>query len=224
MKPHNQVNVVLADDHEIFRIGLKQILEDEDTIKVINMVSNGEDLLSSLTKRNPDIVILDLEMPVMNGYDAMRFIAEHYPKLKVIILSTHYSEFFVANLLQLGARSYVAKNKTDTLVKTVLRVHQDGFYFNRKISSLVISASLEEEKFKVLLKQIPLTDRELEVLKLICDELSNKAIGKALSIAEDTVEFHRKNIYKKTSASNIISLVKYAIKNGITNTSTNFKL
>lgn len=207
----------MADDHHSARQAYARIIEDEDNLSVIGHAANGLELLKLLENDEPDIVLLDLDMPLMNGTEALKVLNEKYPGIRTIILSTHNEDYYISELLIMGACAYLPKNcNIDDLITTVNKVYTDGFFFNTSISKLVVSSTLQDKKFDAVLNQLALTERETDVLKYVCDEKTNKQIAEFLDITTDTVDFHRKSIYRKTHSKSIVSLVKYAIKNGIT--------
>lgn len=208
---------MMADDHHSARQAYARIIEDEENLNVIGHAANGIELLKLLEKEEPDIVLLDLDMPLMSGMEVLKVLNEKYPRIKTIILSTHNEDYYISELLIMGACAYLPKNcDIDDLIITINKVNTEGFFFNTSISKLVVSSSMQDKKFDVIIRQLSLTERETDVLKYVCDEKTNKQIAEFLDISTDTVDFHRKSIYRKTHSKSIVSLVKYAIKNGIT--------
>jgi DNA-binding NarL/FixJ family response regulator len=208
---------MMADDHHSARQAYARIIEDEDNLCVIGHAGNGVELLELVEKEEPHIVLLDLDMPVMNGTEALKILTEKYPEVKIIILSTHNEDYYISELLIMGACAYLPKNcNLEDLITTINKVNDDGFFFNKSISKLVVTSTLQDKKFNAIINQLSLTERETDVLKYVCEEKTNKQIAEFLDISTDTVDFHRKSIYRKTHSRSIVSLVKYAIKNGIT--------
>jgi DNA-binding NarL/FixJ family response regulator len=156
-------------------------------------------------------------MPEMNGYELTKIIKKDFPNIKVINFSMHYSEYFVSQMIINGANAFIPKSGDfDLLIEAIYCVHRDGYYFNKSISQMIITSFMSENKVNSFIKQLTLSHRETQVLKLICDGMTNKQIGECMGIEACTVDFHRQSIYKKTNSSNIVDLVKYAIRNGIT--------
>jgi DNA-binding NarL/FixJ family response regulator len=210
-----KIKIMIADDHLAVMQSIITRLNDENNIIVTGQATNGKQLIDLIAKDEPDIALVDLEMPIMTGAEAVRIIASAHPKVRPIMLSGYYSEYFISELVKMGACAYLAKNfDIDEVILTINKVYQDGYYFNKKVAKLVVSEQ-EKKTFENIIKQISLTEREVEVLTLVCKEKSNKEIALQLNITYDTVDFHRKNIYKKTNSSNVVGLVKYAIKSGI---------
>ena len=207
----------MAEDHKSARQAYISMLEDEENFAVIGDAGNGVDLLKLMERKIPDIVITDLEMPVMNGFQLLETIKERHKDVKVIILSMHDEDYYVSELILRGANAYLPKRcELDDIIYTINKVHRDGFYFTHPVSKMVVSSSLSDKKFKPYYEELGLTIRELEVLKLICEEKPNKIIAEILDISLPTVDFHRQSIYKKTQSNSLVGLVKYAVKNGIT--------
>jgi len=209
---------MLADDHNLARQSFSNyITANGKNIKVTGEACNGIELLKLVKKRKPHIVILDLEMPLMNGHATLKVLREEYPEIKVIILSSHYNEFYISELMIAGACGYLSKSCFgDELFKTIYKIHKQGFYFNSAVSKQVISTLIADRKLQYMISENLLSKRELEVLQEICNEKQGKEIADLLQISENTVEYHKKNIYKKTKTDTIVGLVKYAVRTGVT--------
>lgn len=209
---------MLADDHNVGRqVFSAYITDNKDNMRVVGEAANGKELLDLVAKREPDIVLLDLEMPVMDGFQTLKVLSKEYPHIKTIIFSTHYNEFYISELILNGARGYVSKTAyAGEVFKTIQKVYEDGFYFNKGVSDHILQTLIEQKQVQQLILNQELTSREIEVLHEVCNEKQNKEIAKSLNISEDTVEFHKKNIYRKTNTHSVVGLVKYALKAGIT--------
>jgi len=208
---------MLADDHNLGRQTFSAYLENNsEEIKVIGEAENGLKLLELIETKIPDIVILDLEMPVLDGYKTLKVLVEKYPTIKTIILSTHYNEFFISELMLMGACAYLPKNCfAEEVFETITKVYNEGFCFNNMVSRQVITTLINERKLQYLVSEKILSDREIAVLQEICNEKQGKEIAEALNISENTVAFHKRNIYVKTNCETLVGLVKYAIRCGI---------
>jgi DNA-binding NarL/FixJ family response regulator len=208
---------MLADDHHSARQAYARIIADEENFKVTGQASNGKELIGLIENAAPDIVLLDLDMPVMNGVETLKVLNAKYPNVKAIILSMHNEQYYISELLIAGACAYLPKNcDIQDLITTINKVYNDGFYFNKALSKLIVSTSMKNKSFDSIIAQLSLTQREIDILKHVCNERTNKQIAELLDISVDTVDFHRKSIYRKTNSKSIVSLVKYAIRNGIT--------
>ena len=214
--------IVVADDHVMFRQGIKNILEKDKGLEVIGEAGDGLKLLELLNKVIPDMIILDISMPNLRGIEATREIKMILPEVKVLILSMHKDKEFVYSAISAGAEGYLLKEDADTeLFAAIEKIRQEGRY----ISPLLLG-DLTDELFQAHHKgqwtpQIePLTIREREVLKLIAEGISNKEIAHLLFISVRTVENHRANIMRKLNIRKTTGLVKYAISKGYTSSTT----
>lgn len=207
------------DDEILFRKGISFLLGREPNIDIIFEASNGDELISFLqnNKNNhPDIIIMDLKMPGINGVEATKIIHVEFPKLKIIALTSYDSKSFVANMIDVGAVSYLIKNATpQELIKTINEVAEKGFYYTDYVMKIIQDDVLTAKKTKSALDNNFLTAREFEVLKLICLQKSTAEIAEKLFISPRTVEGHRNNLLLKTESRNIAGLVVYAVQNEI---------
>jgi DNA-binding NarL/FixJ family response regulator len=214
--------IVLADDHVMFRQGIKNILEKDKGLEVIGEAGDGLKLLELLNKVIPDMIILDISMPNLRGIEATQEIKMILPEVKVLILSMHKDKEFVYSAISAGAEGYLLKEDADTeLFAAIEKIRQEGRY----ISPLLLG-DLTDELFQAhhkgqLTPRIePLTTREREVLKLIAEGTSNKEIADLLFISVRTVENHRANIMSKLNIKSTANLIKYAIRKGYTSSSS----
>lgn len=216
MKNENSIKIIVAEDQELIRKSFIALIKEDKQLEIVAEASNGKDLLNLLKLNKPDIVILDIEMPLMNGKEALEIIGKRFPSVKVIMLSMHAGSHFISELMAKGARAFLPKHcDPDTFFEAIYTVHYEGYYFDRTISEAMLKGLQREKSINPLLDELSLTDREISILKEICEGKTNKKIANSLNITPNTVDFHRGNIYKKTKSKNIIDLLKYAIKNGI---------
>lgn len=213
-----QINIGVTDDQTLFRKGMMSLLENYIGFNVLWEASNGLEAIKQL-KQHPketDIMLLDLNMPEMDGMEAMKRVREDFPDQKVIILSIHEEERFIIKLIELGANSYLMKSASPEEVEKTIRITTDkGFYFNDRISKILFDNVSGVRKRTSLTTDF--TKREQEVLQFICEEFSTKDIAKKLFISERTVEGHRNNLILKTNVKNTAGLVIYAVKNNLIN-------
>lgn len=212
----NNIKVLLVDDEVLFRKGIAFILEREADIEVIYEASNGRELIDFLetTTEHPDIIITDLKMPLLNGVEATKLIHVNFPNIKIIALSSYDSKSFVANMIDVGAVSYLVKNATpQELLKTIREVHNVGFYYNNYVMEVIKETVVDGANKSPF--EIVLTNRENEVLQLICDQKTTAEIAEILFLSPRTVEGHRNNLLLKTTSKNIAGLVVFAIQNKI---------
>jgi len=199
------VKIIIADDHPIVRNGYKSILEERSDYKVIGEANNGKELLDILKTKKPDVILLDIEMPVMDGFKAHEQLRKKYPSIKVIIISMHFEDAFVSHFFLNGASGYLSKDcEPEELLEAIDTVMKENCYLNTSTSKILLSG------------KINLTDIQEKILKMICEEKTNQEIGDKLDISAHTVDYHRRSILTKTKQSSVIGLVKYAIKHGIT--------
>lgn len=213
-----KIKIVIADDHSLIRQGYRSILEKINDFEVVAEAENGKDLLDVIHLHQPDIAIVDIEMPVLNGMESIMQMKKLSLKVKPIVLSMHFSEHYISEVILSGACAYLTKNSAvDEVIETIRKVYQDGFYFNHRISKKVLDSVAKSKKLEQSQESPVLSSREIEVLKQICAGHKNKDIAKLLNITINTVDFHRNNIFEKSGANNIVQLVKYAIRNGFAN-------
>lgn len=210
-----KINIALVDDHKLFREGMKSILQQNEGFEVIIEAENGQGLLDNLAKGNiPDIILLDLEMPVMDGIATLPNLEEKYPDIHVIILSMHSDESLIAHLMEKGANGYVLKDAdADELRDAIEGTLKNGYFFSEVVSKAMLNQLVKKNKIKPAFKNnIQLTDRETEVLMLICKELTTAEIAEKLFLSPRTVEGYRNRLLEKTGARNTAGLVLFASK------------
>jgi two-component system response regulator NreC len=209
----SKINILLTDDHQIIIDGLKSLLKNSDEITVCAEANNGREALRILGILSVDVVLMDIDMPVLNGIDTLKEIRKQYRDVKVIILSMHDEAGMIKSLIELGANGYLLKScSKDELVDAITKVADGQSYFSTDVTMALLKPAnaLNPEPKNELL-----TDRETEILKLIAAGFSNKEIGDRLFISHRTVDTHRTNLMKKLDVNNIAGLISYAIRNGI---------
>ena len=206
---------MLVDDHRILREGLKKLLTTDPEISIIGEAANGEEALSLLNTIEPDVLLMDIGMPVMNGLVATKKIGERFPHLKVLILTQYDSEEYLYTVLHAGAAGYVLKETASTELIWAIKTVNDGLaYLSPAMTQTLIQERLEQKDSNSKIKEI-LTPREQEIFKLLADGLSNNAIAEKLVISLKTVQTHRAHIMEKLNFNNRTELIKYAIRQGI---------
>lgn len=213
-----KINIAIVDDHALFRKGLASILNAHPDMEVIIEAENGALFLDEIkTSNTPEIVLLDLEMPVMNGFKTMEVLQKRYPDINVILLSMHSDDRFVLHFMESGANGYLHKDTDPQEVESaILKVMKSGYYFNDSISQTLLKGIQKKNKQAPLIPGVePLTEREKEVLKLLCMEHTTAEIGEKLFLSPRTIEGYRKQLLEKTGAKNIAGLVLYAVRAGI---------
>jgi DNA-binding NarL/FixJ family response regulator len=211
-------SIVLADDHVMFRHGIKNILEGAEGLEVVGEVSDGLELLALLKQMTPDMVILDISMPNLRGLEATKEIKIISSDVKVLILTMHRDKEYVYYAISAGAEGYLLKEDADTELFTAIeKIRQGGHYISPLLSGELTHELIQaSRKGQLTLPSDPLTLREREVLKLIAEGIPNKEIAEFLCISVRTVEHHRANIMEKLNIKETANLIKYAIRKGYT--------
>ncbi len=207
MQTQTDTNIAIVDDHQLFRNGIKFILENTNGFAVIYEAANGKDFLDKLDLTKPDIVLMDINMPEMDGVVATKKALEKHPDLNILVLSMYSDIEYYNTMIDLGVKGFVLKDiDNEELEEAIKVVMRGGTYFSQELLLKLIKHKPGENK-------IDLTKREQEVLELICQGYSNQQISEKLFISQRTVERHRSSLLFKTESNNSISLVVYAIKN-----------
>ncbi|HBS85317.1 MAG: hypothetical protein A2W91_16045 [Bacteroidetes bacterium GWF2_38_335] len=207
-----QVKIAIVDDHEIFRNGLKMVLGKLKYTKVIGEFSNGQEFIKLLSSQVPDIVLMDIEMPVINGIETTEKAIALYPQLKVIALTMFNEDQYIQSMIDAGVKGFLIKNiNKETLDKAIQTVYNGGNYYSEELFDYFTKQVTKEDKNKT--EAVALTRREKEILQLIAEGLSNKEIADILFLSERTIVGHKTNLLSKTGCKNTLSLMSYAIKN-----------
>lgn len=205
----------IADDHLMFRKGLIEIINLLPKYEVILEAGNGDELLKAIDLKQPDILIIDLKMPGVDGYSAIKIIKENHPNIKLLVLSMHDQEKFILHAFQLGVHGYLPKNSGPKELESALNsVISDGFYFTDRISK-ILADGLKKKAKKPLFVEVHITEREREILILVCAGLSNDEIGNKMFLSKRTVEWHRKHLLIKADVKNTAGLVAWAFRLGL---------
>lgn len=213
-KANTDYKIVLADDHPILRAGIKVLIESKPGLKVVGQASNGQALLDLLAKTPCDMVILDLNMPLMNGIEALEYRQIHFPKVVPIVLTTHKEKPFLKRSLSKGARGYLLKEEThDKLLSAINDVRQGKRVISAEMTSLIVD-EYSTDLTSPLTADL-LTQREKEILGLTANGLTSKEIAERLDISARTVEAHRANVREKLGISTVSELVRYAMDHNL---------
>lgn len=209
------IKILLVDDHKIIRDGLKALLRNENDIRIIGECGDGDEVVDFIKTHKTDVILMDINMKRKNGIDATQEVIQHYPKVKVLALSMHNEESFISRMLKSGASGYVLKNigKAE-LVSAIENVFKGKAHFSKEVSDIMINRFMrkdngEDESFKITPEQ--LTQRELEILKLIASEYTSNEIGESLNISSRTVDSHRRSLLHKIGVKNTVGLIKFAL-------------
>ncbi|MFA6150986.1 MAG: response regulator transcription factor [Chitinophagaceae bacterium] len=213
------IQYIITDDHKIFRQGLRLALNNYPDLEFAGEAANGFELLSLLATKKPDVILLDLKMPEMDGRQVLKEIKSKYPEIKILILTMFEEEHFILQLIEEGANGYLLKNaEPDEINLAMHTVTETDYYFNDLVSSAMLRNMMQKTKIASRVKVgVKLTDKEEEVLRMICAERTAAEIGKEIFLSQRTVEGVRSLLLEKTGARNTAGLVLYAIKNGIYN-------
>ncbi|GAB1419171.1 response regulator transcription factor [Bacteroidales bacterium] len=207
------IRVIVVDDHEIFRSGLKMVINKLGYARVVAEAANGAEFLQLLDEEETDIVLMDIEMPVMNGIEATRQALEKKPGLKVIALTMFTEDAYIQHMIEAGAKGFLIKNiRKDVLDRAIQAVYNGKTYYSEELWDYFTKSIVKEEKTE---NDLVITRRELEVLQLLAEGLSNKEIGDRLFVSERTIVGHKSNLMAKTNTKNTVSLLAYAIRNGL---------
>jgi DNA-binding NarL/FixJ family response regulator len=213
------IRVVLADDHAVMRRGIREILEGDTEVEVVGEAGDGREAIRLAQKLKPDVMVVDLGMPELNGLDAIRHIRRERPEIELLVFSMHDSEELIREVFSTGARGYVLKSDAELyLVEAVRSLSRHKPFFTPRISEAILNSlagSTGAEARAEAMGHGPLSAREREILQLLAENKSNKEIATRLSISVRTVETHRRSIMQKLNANSIVELVHYAIRNGI---------
>ncbi len=214
-----KINIAVADDHVLFRKGLVGLLEDFEFVGHVSEASDGLELIELLKVASPmpDVVLLDLRMPVMDGMEATDKIREMFPDLKIIILTMQDDENLIVYLIEKGINGYLLKDvEPDELEKALLTLRGRDYYFNEKLTDLMVKGLfLKGRKPAGIYYETLFSEREQEVLRLICEEYTNAEMAEKLNVSKRTIDSHRNSLLEKSGAKNAAGLVLFAVRNGI---------
>jgi two-component system, NarL family, response regulator NreC len=212
-----KLRILLADDHVVMRKGLRALLERQSNLEVVGESENGRETVELAASLIPDVVVMDVGMPVLNGIEATKTIVTQNPQISVIILSMHVDESYVMRALKAGARGYLLKDSAPAdLMSAIQAVSQNKSFFSPKVSQILAEDYVRVLKQKGAVDSYDLlTTREREILQLIAEGKSNKEIAAALNISPYTVETHRSHILEKLNLHNPAELILYAVRKGI---------
>ena len=214
--PSRPIKVAIADDHALFRAGVKTALAVRKDIEMIAEADNGMQLLNLLKHIEPDVILLDIQMPLMDGVTTLPEIRKLYPDIKVIILSMHNDHSMISKLMEIGANSYLTKNSdSETIYQAIKTCYEQEFFFNELTNKALLTGLRTKRTDPFSPPEADLSEKEIRVLKLMCEEKTTKEIADIVEISPRTVEAIRDKLKTKTGAKSMAGLVMYAVKNGI---------
>lgn len=218
MSSTEKINIAVVDDLQLFRQGLISLLKETKNLNIDFEAENGHDLFEKLKTRYqlPDIILLDIEMPELDGIETTIKLKVKYPDIKIIILTMHDEEEMIVHLIEKGAHGFLLKNENiESVLDAILAVHQNGYFFNDRISKAMVKGLIHSKKIKPTFNDVDLNERELEVLRLLCKEYTSPEIGEIMHLSAKTIDNYRFDLIKKLGVRNSIGLVMYAVKKGL---------
>jgi len=208
------VRILITDDHQMFIDGLRSILRKQDTFQVVAEALDAEQALEIIEKQEIDVLITDISMPGMSGIELTKVVKEKYPHVKVIVVTMHNDPGMVSEILHAEAEGYILKNTgKKELLEALTKVSGDGTFYSNEVLTLMLQSVKSEKKPAEETKH--LSEREIEILKLIVEEYSSEQIAEKLFISKRTVDTHRINILAKTNSKTLVGLIKYAVRHGL---------
>lgn len=211
------ITIMLADDHAVTRIGIKSIIELNTEIRVIYEASNGKEILKILEKEAlPDIIIIDIQMPVMNGYDSVKVLHKLYPTIKIIVFSFITEQDAIINMISQGVSGYITKSSDpSTLAEAILSVYSNGFYLGKLVKKEYFKTSKTMKNIRGFMGKYLITEKELAFLKLASSNLSYIEIATLMEVQPKTLENYRDSLFRKLDINNRAALALFAFKNGL---------
>lgn len=214
--PNHPIKVAIADDHALFRAGVKTALSAKKDVELIAEADNGMQLLNLLKHIEPDVILLDIQMPIMDGISTLPEIRKINPNVKVIILSMHNDHSMISKLMEIGANSYLTKNSdSETIYQAIKTCYEQEFFFNELTNKALLTGLRTRKNEPEHLMDAQLSEKEIRILKLMCEEKTTKEIADIVDISPRTVEAIRDKLKTKTGAKSMAGLVMYAVKKGI---------
>lgn len=214
----SKIKILIVDDHEVVRKGIKALLEDEESLEIVGEAGNGITALDCVAQLQPDIVLLDINMPEMNGIEAAKIISQKHSKSKVLVFSMHNNEDYILKSIENGVKGYLLKDSDkEVILKAIETIHKGGKYFPTNVSSILVGAiqTKKTERKKKTIVVGNLSKKEIEILKLISSGMKSKEIAEKLDLSIRTVSNHRANMLRKTSLTNTAELIRIASEEGI---------
>jgi DNA-binding NarL/FixJ family response regulator len=211
------IKVAIADDHKIFRKGVILSLRPYHNIKFVLEAENGEELIQGIEKANPDIILMDLKMPVKDGIETTKYVNKNFPAIRILILTMYEDERFVGHLMDSGANGYLLKSTDpEEIRQAIMDVMRTGFYLNNFVNRVLIKKNYARQKFNPNLNnEIVISDKEKEVLSLVCLEYTAHEIAQKMDISARTVEAIKDRLMERFGVKNSVGLVFYAMKNSL---------
>ena len=211
------IRILLADDHTVMRKGLRLLLESQPEFTIVAEASDGRQAIEQAEATQPDVAVVDIGMPQLNGIEAAQRITTALPRVAVVILSKHSDEGYVLRALKVGAKGYLLKDSAEgDLIEAIKAVHEGRTFFSPEISKMLVEDYIREIRTRGVEDSYDLlTVREREILQLLAERKSNKEIAQALNLSPYTVETHRRNLQEKLNLHSLAELILYAVRKGV---------
>jgi DNA-binding NarL/FixJ family response regulator len=211
------IKVLLVEDHDIVREGINSLLQSDEEISVVGEARNGSEAIEKIDSLDPDVIVMDMNMPVMNGLECTKFIRQNFPDKKILILSMHEHENYLIDLLDAGASGYILKNSSkNELVFAIKKIANNGMYMGAEFTMNMLAKYKSSGSYRAVTgKQLNISDRESDVLNLIAQGKTNAEIANELFTSVRTIETRRKKLLEKTNTTNTATLIKFAFQSGL---------
>jgi DNA-binding NarL/FixJ family response regulator len=217
----DEINVMIVDDHVLYRAGVKTALSSKKDIKVIAEADNGVQLLNMLKGIQPDVILLDIQMPIMDGITALPEVKKLYPQIRIIMLTLLDDQSVITRLMELGANSYLVKTSDAEIIYEAIKTcHHQEFYFNALTNKALLNNLKQKNAvspFKLPHEEATLTEKEITILRLMCEEKSTREIAEAVDLSPRTIEAIRDKLKVKTGTKSTAGLIMFAVKNNLLN-------
>jgi DNA-binding NarL/FixJ family response regulator len=213
----NKIRLGIADDHKIFRNGLKATLEECPDFDLVVEASNGQQLLAQIASTLPDVILMDIKMPEMDGIQTTAQVKQRYPHIKILALSMFNEDKYIVDMMKAGASGYLLKNaEPEEITEAISTVYQKDYYFNEHLSvTLIKQFAGNSPQNSANASLADFSEREIEVLRLVCQEYSNQEIADKIFLSVRTVEGYRARLFEKTRSKNLVGLVIFAVRTGL---------
>lgn len=208
------IKLAIVDDHTLFRKGFIALLKDFPEFEIVSEASNGEELLETLKETSVDVILMDIQMPIMDGIETTERLQFKYLNTRIIIITSHNDDELIKHLISKGANGFLLKNQDIETIKDAIHgVLENGYFFNDKVSKTMVKSLVKNGEISPSFARKKLTEREIEIVKLISKEMTSKEIAEKLCLSPRSVDGHKERILQKINAKNIIGVIMYAVRN-----------
>ncbi len=211
-----RIKIIIAEDHALYRDGLKTMLKSHSAFEIIAEAENGSELIKLFEFHKPDVVLMDINMPILNGIEATKFITDHFNETKIIAITMNDEKSSIMDMMDAGANGYVLKSEDkDEIIKAINSVMNGDDYYSKNVESNIINLIHSKKTSEVYKKTIYFNEKELKLINYLCEELNSDEIAKSMFLSKKTIDGLRLKIKNELNVRNSIGIVKYAIKNGL---------